>query len=232
MSELKKDTISLNTYSNNIVYIHDLFNDSLALILPNIDFIINEQKNKKEGGKIIFDICSNGGYAYILKELLNRVEYAKSQGIIVETIVRSQAYSCGSMLAISGTKGHRYIGEYAEHLVHLGSAGMRVQDNTEFSRMKDHIQRHFDLVKNVYKKYANIENLDTKIENDSWYIYGEDCIKQGMADKFLYENPVDIDNKDNIMPLPNITQPSGFQDCNVNPPAIKFPPKPSDTKSL
>ena len=220
MSQLKKDTIYLNTYSNNTVYIHDNFNDSLSLILPNIDFIINEQKDKKEG-KIIFDICSHGGYAYILKELLNRVEYAKSQNIIVETIVRSQAYSCGSMLAISGTKGHRYIGEYAEHLVHLGSAGMRVQDNAEFSRMKDHIQRHFDLVKNVYKKYANIENLDTKIENDSWYIYGEDCIKQGMADKFLYENAVDIDNKDTIV-----------YTASVNPPAIKFPPKPSDTKSL
>jgi ATP-dependent protease ClpP protease subunit len=198
MSELKKDTIYLNTYSNNTVYIHDNFDDSLSLILPNIDFIINEQKDKK-AGKIIFDICSNGGYAYILKELLNRVEYAKSQDIIVETIVRSQAYSCGSMLAISGTKGHRYIGEYAEHLVHLGSAGMRVQDNTEFSRMKDYIQRHFDFVKNVYKKYANIENLDTKIENDSWYIYGEDCIKQGMADKFLYENAVDNKHNDTIM---------------------------------
>ena len=222
MSELKKDTIYLNTYSNNTVYIHDNFNDSLSLILPNIDFIINEQKNKKEGGKIIFDICSNGGYAYILKELLNRVEYAKSQGIIVETIVRSQAYSCGSMLAISGTKGHRYIGEYAEHLVHLGSAGMRVQDNVELERMYNNTKKHFDFVKNVYKKYSNIENLDldTKIENNSWYIYGEDCIKQGMADKFLYENAVDNKDNDTIMPLPNIPQLSGFQDC-VNPPAKK-----------
>ena len=213
MADLKKDIIYLNTYSNNTVYIHDFFNDSLALILPNIDFIINEQKNKKEGGKIIFDICSNGGYAYILKELLNRVEYAKSQNIIVETIVRSQAYSCGSMLAISGTKGHRYIGEYAEHLVHLGSVGMRVQNNTELSRINNRLQRHFDFAKNIYKKYANIENLDTKIEDDSWYIYGEDCIKQDMADKFLYENAVDNKDNDAIMPLPNIPQLSGFQDC-------------------
>ena len=70
MADLKKDIIYLNTYSNNTVYIHDNFDDSLSLILPNIDFIINEQKDKKEGGKIIFDICSNGGYAYVLKNFI------------------------------------------------------------------------------------------------------------------------------------------------------------------
>lgn len=181
-----KENKVLNYIVGNIVYIHGAFDESISEnIIQNLDSLIEKEKKKKKG-KIIFDIDSNGGYARYLMDLLVRVEYCKKQNIIVETRVASYAYSCGSMLACSGTKGNRYVSNFAEHLCHLGSTYVkRVKNDTELDRRVEHSKAHFEFTKNLYKKYAEIPNLEKVINDDCLFVRGQKILDWKLADKFL-----------------------------------------------
>lgn len=185
------DKSKVNFIDKNTIYIHGEFNESIVELLPKIQEIITTQKTLKNG-KIIFDINSNGGYNYILTSLINLIEKAKKDGVIVETVVHFMAYSCGSMLACSGTVGHRYISEYAEHLCHFARG-------TDFSATPMQIQRNADQflrlqnnIKQMYKKYCEstaqkgcITKLFENMKDDCFYIPAKECIKYGLADKIL-----------------------------------------------
>jgi ATP-dependent protease ClpP protease subunit len=84
-----------NIFNGNAVYIYGVFDESIIILLPEIKKEIDNQKTLKNG-KIIFHINSNGGQFKILQSLLNLVEYAKKENIIVETIVECNAFSCAS----------------------------------------------------------------------------------------------------------------------------------------
>lgn len=184
MSDSKPKKLNF-TYENKI-YIHGLFDESIVEdVIPFFHEMIKKEKDKKEG-KIIIEIASCGGYTYILKNLLALVEKAKEEGIIVETRVFSHAYSCGSILAISGTKGHRFVGPYAEHLCHLGSAGTgRVSTDMQLERQTALLKRHFDFVREIYTKYSAIPDLEKAIQDDDFYIAGRELIDWELADKLF-----------------------------------------------
>jgi ATP-dependent protease ClpP protease subunit len=179
-----KDKATKNFVANNKIYIHGNFDEDIIFnILPIFDDLIKNQKILKEG-KISIDIDSNGGYARYLNSLLMRVEKAKQEGVIIETIVSAYAYSCGSLLAVAGTKGHRFVSESAEHLCHLGSGGLIVKNDVELERNNDRLKSHFDFVRKHYKKYANIPNLNQVIKDDCLFVRGQKIIDWGLADKF------------------------------------------------
>ena len=183
--------IKENFVDKNIVYICGEFDKSIIELLPKINDIIATQKPLKEG-KLIFRINSNGGYVYILNSLLNIVEQAKKDGIIVETIVDDRAYSCGSQLACSGTIGHRFMSEYAEHLCHYGSGGFRSHTPEQIERDADYLKRSFANIKARYKKYCEptaqkgmVAKLFEKMKDDSFFIPAKECIRYGLVDKIL-----------------------------------------------
>lgn len=181
-NDAKKDA---NFYEDNNFYLYGEFDETIATnIIPKLIKQIEERKKIKES-KIVFYISSDGGYAHILQSLLSLFERAKKSGIIIETNVFANAYSCGSMLACAGTKGHRYIGEYAEHLCHLGTAGLFVANDTQHERESQRVKAHFDFVRATYKRYAKIKNLEKVIHDDSYFIRGQDIIANGLADHMI-----------------------------------------------
>lgn len=172
--------------SNNTIYIHGEFDDTMSENIIPLFHAAIERESKIKEGKIIIDIASHGGIANYLKIFLSLIEKAKKEGIIVETRVLSHAYSCGSLLAASGTKGHRFIGEFAEHLCHLGSGSTgTVINDTELERSSARIKAHFDFVRTLYKKYATIPKLDSVIKDDHFFIRGQQILDWGLADKFF-----------------------------------------------
>lgn len=184
MTKTESKEGQLNFVKNNTIFIHGNFDEDISInVLPEFDNLIDREKGKKDG-KIILDIASNGGITYYLKCLLSRVEKAKKEGVIVETRVFAHAYSCGSMLACSGSEGHRFIGDFAEHLCHLGSGGFRANNDKELERNSDRIKAHFNFVRDTYKKYAKIPNLAQVIKDDCLFVRGGDIIKWGLADEF------------------------------------------------
>jgi hypothetical protein len=43
---------------------------------------------------------------------------------------------------------------------------------------------HFNRIRNLYTKYAKIPDLENVIKDDALFIYDEQCIEWGLADKF------------------------------------------------
>jgi ATP-dependent protease ClpP protease subunit len=180
-----------NFINKNTVYIHGEFDIDIIEILPLIRKEIDNQKTLKNG-KIIFSINSVGGYVYILISLLNLIDYAKKSGVIVETIVESMAYSCGSLLACSGSIGHRYIAEYAEHLCHFPRGSFYSATLEQLDRNAERLKRVMLNCKSIYKKYCKdtaqkgyIEKLFRSMKDDNFFIPAKECIKYGLADKIL-----------------------------------------------
>lgn len=187
----------LNRVEDSIVFIHGDFDESIeARVLPPFLKLI-EQESKKKDGKIIIEISSNGGHLDTLKNLLAYVEKAKSLGVIIETRCFAKAYSAGSVLAASGTKGHRVIGEHAEHLCHLGIGGFIAETDKQLDRQTKKLKRHFDFVRHIYKKYASIPNLEEVLADDCYYISGQEIIDFGLADRFYVEKVIDDTAADN-----------------------------------
>ena len=178
--------LSLNFVEDRAVYIYGGFDDSiLKYVMPEFSKIVAEEAKKKEG-IVKINIDSGGGYVYALKNMLSMVEFAKKEGVIIETYALGIAYSCASILAASGTKGYRCIGEYTEHLAHLGWASTGyVRNDVELERTTASVKAHFNFIRAVYKKYATIKNLEKVIHDDSYFIRGKKIITNGLADKFI-----------------------------------------------
>lgn len=179
---------TLNFVDGNHVFIHGVFDESISKhVLPSLVKLV-EIQGKVKNGKIKFYINSDGGLVFSLLDLLAQIEMAKKMGVIVETYVYGRAYSCGSLLACSGSPGHRYISGQAEHLCHLGSAGTGVVCNdVELKRSHERAQYHFDRIRKLYKKYARIKDLDKAIKYDNYFIRGKEIIANGLADKIIDE---------------------------------------------
>lgn len=178
------DKKELNFFDKHF-YIHGDFDESISTnIIPKLIDEIEAKRNQKDA-TIKFFIASNGGSSFMLENILAHVERAKSLGIIVETYVFSHAYSAGSVLACAGSFGHRYIGESAEHLLHLPRTGTGcVSTDLQLDRNVERAKRHFNRSRARYKKYAKVKNLTKMLKDDDYFLYGQEIIDNGLADKF------------------------------------------------
>ena len=171
-------------YDENVFFIGD-FDDSLenTVIIP-LTQEIAKQSEKREG-RIDLHINSCGGYLHLVNHMTELVEIAKSNGVVVRTIVPDIAFSAGSMLAITGTKGERYIGRRAEHLIHYGQIMSFETTEEQIDRFSAHKKRIFKGNYDHYVKYCDVPNLSQKMLDDGFFVTAAQAIKWGMADKYM-----------------------------------------------
>jgi len=142
-------------------------------------------QSKKTEGRIDLFINSAGGYVHLLNHLVELVEIAKGNGIVVRTIVPDCAFSAGSALAITGTVGERYMGRYAEHLVHYGQIMSFESTPEQVRRYTAWKDRKFKQNLEHYNRYCEIPNLDKHILDDGFFVTAKQAIKWRMADKLM-----------------------------------------------
>lgn len=179
-----KERISFS--SENKFYILGDFRDELksTIVYPLTEKI--DKLSKVKDATIEIYISSNGGDGYLVTHIIELVELAKRKGITVKTIVTSHAFSSGSMLAVVGTKGERYISRMAEHLIHYGTITSGSESTpTQIERNAGFKQRWFKVLLNHYQKYSNIPDLSEHIKDDTFFIPAPQCIKWGLADKYM-----------------------------------------------
>lgn len=172
----------------NKFYILGEFNNEVKerIVVPFTNKIT--ELSKVKDAEIEFYINSNGGDGYLCMHLVSLFELAKSKGIKVKTIVPSIALSSGSILAVAGTKGERYIAEGAEHLVHYGQFdGYRKTTPLQVERGTKRWRRWCNSMLKHYEKYAKIPNLKDHLKDDDFWIPAAQCIKWGLADKYMHE---------------------------------------------
>lgn len=145
-----------------------------------------EDLSKEKEASVEFYINSRGGDGWLLFHLVALFERAKAKGIVVKTFVPTIAFSAGSMLAIAGTKGERYISPMAEHLPHYGTVyGWPKKTPLQLERESAYYKRWFKKGIDHYKKYSNIPKIEEELKDDSFFIPASKCIRWGLADKYM-----------------------------------------------
>ncbi len=174
----------LNSNEENMFFLSD-FDDSMEgdIVLPLTQQI--QKQRELKNGRIDLYINSFGGYRHLVFHLISLVELAKREGVVVRTIIPDIAYSAGSILAVTGTPGERYIERTAEHLIHYGITGS--SETTPEQLERNHIQKveGFKKIKKHYETHSNVPDLDRLMSDDNGFIPAPKCIKWGLADKYM-----------------------------------------------
>lgn len=174
----------MNWNDDNVFFLSD-FDDSMegGLIIP-LTREIQRQAGKTDG---IIDLWVNsfGGYAHLAMHVIELMEVAKGLGVTVRTIVPSVAFSAGSMVAIAGTPGERYIARDAEHLIHYGRTGSVEETPKQIERFSAYKTRDFQRTLKLYEKYAEVPNLDVEMMDNGYFIDARKCVKYKLADHFM-----------------------------------------------
>lgn len=142
------------------------------------------RKLEKSGQGIIpIQIDSDGGEVHAL---LGMISMIKSSPVPVATIVPAKAFSCGAVLASSGTPGNRYISQHGSILVHQISLG-------EEGKMSD-VQNSLDYAEKLNKTLLSMldENCGKEpgfflkhlkgLANVDFYLKPKEAKKLGIVD--------------------------------------------------
>ena len=137
-------------------------------------------------GRVNIFIDSGGGDMSVLRTMLSAIGVAKNRGLRVSTFVTGNAYSCGSMLAIAGTPGFRFMSPYGQHMIHYGQSSSRVESPLQLDREAVQSKRHFEFVVDHYKSNSSIKGLRKKLVADSLYVGVDQALRWGLADREMF----------------------------------------------
>jgi ATP-dependent protease ClpP protease subunit len=170
---------------DNLFILND-FDDAMeSNIVLDLTLEVQKQMGRTDG-QIDLWVNSFGGYAHLVHHIIELIEMAKREGVVVRTVVPSVAFSAGSMVAVAGTEGERYIARDAEHLIHYGRAmGSQEETPKQVERWAAYKARDFKRAITHYQKYTDVPNLDTEMMDDGFFIPANKCIRWGMADKYI-----------------------------------------------
>jgi ATP-dependent protease ClpP protease subunit len=172
------------TFEDNVFHIGEFDEMLETQITVPLTVEIEKQAGLKHG-RIDLWINSYGGMVHVCENLVVLVELAKREGVTVRTIVPHAAFSCGSILAVTGTVGERYIGKKGEHLLHHGSVMSFETTPKQVDRFAEWKHRNFKSGLDHYKKYAAVPNLDEEMLDDAYFVPANKAIKFKLADKYI-----------------------------------------------
>ena len=147
---------------------------------PLLDWVTGSDRQRGDRANIW--INSDGGEMPVLQTFLDAVNIATSRGLTIATCVTGFAGSAASMLAVAGTKGYRYMGVDATHLVHWGQSQVSGADPTALWRDYVRGKDHFEFVQRHYKIHTSIPNFEREMASDNFFVSLEEAFDYGMAD--------------------------------------------------
>ena len=118
---------------------------------------------------------------------------AKIRGAIIETYNIGRANSASSMIAVSGTPGHRYMNEYATHTIHYGKSSCEINhpDEAKFA-IKD-FNNVVNMVYDIYLSNTKLTKKDLskylRIEG-SGQLSAKECLQKGVCDYVITKHKI------------------------------------------
>ena len=136
-------------------------------------------------------ISSNGGEDLPTFAIINLFDMIKAKGAIIRTYNLSCAASNAGVIAISGSKGYRYMASHAYNLIHFGkyttAAARQSEIEQAFINLKDDNAEYKDLYLRNTK--LSEKDINTYFENEgSGKLYAKDCLAKGLCDWVITPN--------------------------------------------
>lgn len=156
----------------------DVNQTSASLIVAQLLFLESQNPDKP----INFYINSPGGSVTAGMSIYDTMNYIKAP---VHTIVMGQAASMGSLLASSGTKGHRYMLPYSRHMIHQPLGGTQGQASDVEIQYKE-LQYWKEALTEIYHKNTGktLKQLEKDMDRDN-FMSAEKAKEYGLADSII-----------------------------------------------
>ena len=162
-----------------IIELHGNFEEGI-LDLFEESFRLAQKKDD-----VIIDIASDGGYAYVLEEILGMMKVFRRGKTKVHTHCSKQAYSCGSILLMQGDE--RTADPFASIMIHnvgvqlegkLGDLKKSVEELEEFNK-----SIYKDALKRTKLSYNALQKILETKDNNDWFMSSEEAIKYKIIDR-------------------------------------------------
>lgn len=130
-------------------------------------------------------IHSYGGHAFSLVPLIEWIERSAKP---VATEVIGHAYSCGAMLLLSGTPGHRYAGRYSDILLHEVAQQFPYGKSSQQTHYAERLARLNKLLIDFLKRKTKMTDKDIAYymeSNTDIFINAKQALKYGIIDHIL-----------------------------------------------
>ena len=130
-------------------------------------------------------INSSGGKTSQMQSLLTLFNMASARGTIIKTYNLAHADSSASMIAVSGTRGYRYMSENAFNYIHFGRYTSDTSHTDEIETLMKDLKEFDNTSRNIY---LNNTKLTTK-ELNKYYnsegtgkLYAKECLEKELCD--------------------------------------------------
>jgi len=158
----------------------DVNEHTASLLVAQLLFLESEDPEKD----ISFYINSPGGSVTAGMAIYDTMQFIKCD---VQTIVRGQACSMGSLLAAAGAAGKRSILPHARHMIHQPSGGARGQA-TDIQIQAREIQKMKEYLTTIYVRHntagKTYEQFSADMERD-FFMSAEEALAYGLVDKII-----------------------------------------------
>lgn len=159
------------------IYITDEITGGLA---NEVCAAINHLESVSSDDIWLIITCSPGGSVAAGNAIIDTMNTSKCD---ICTVVLGQAASMAAVIASSGTKGKRYIGESAQMMIHQALGGASGQA-TDILRIADNIRK---VNERLFKTLAEntgkpVKQISEDCDRD-YFMYSDEAIAYGLADK-------------------------------------------------
>lgn len=157
-------------------------------LMERIERLDDEENLPMDKRVITIVINSYGGVCYDFLAECSVVERLKERGYIIKTHTQGVGMSCGFMLGIIGSKGHRTMARHSYIMCHQVSGGLgycTIQDSKEYQIHSEDLWNKF---KKLIIKCTNITEdqlEDMRVRKFDWYMDAETALKLGCIDKIV-----------------------------------------------
>lgn len=166
---------------DRIMFIPEINQHTANSIVSQLLFLKADDSKKD----ITMYINSPGGSILDGDGILDTMDYLKSSGIKIITVVVGKACSFGSLILANGTKGYRYVLPRSRVMIHqpLGGAKGQASDilieANLIIKMKNEINQFLSEMTG-----QTVEWVEKHTDRDNWF-RGQEAVDVGLADKVM-----------------------------------------------
>ena len=166
---------------DRIIFVPEINQHTANSIIGQLLFLKADDETKP----ITMYINSPGGSILDGDGILDTMDFVKSAGIEIHTIVVGKAASFGALILLNGTEGHRMVLPRSRVMIHQPLGGARgqasdiIREAELINKMKDEINQFIS-----NKSGQTIEVVTQSTDRDTWF-RGQEVVDFGLADKII-----------------------------------------------
>ncbi|AEO93516.1 head maturation protease [Bacillus phage G] len=166
---------------DRIIWVRGVDEDSVNAINSQLLFLLGDDDQKP----IKMYINSPGGSILDGDSVLDTMDFIKSKGIIIETMVIGKAASFGALILLNGSKGYRSVLPRSRVMIHQPLGGAQGQASDIALKAELIIKMKNEINYFISETTGQpLDVIESKTDRDTWF-RGQEAVDFGLADKVI-----------------------------------------------